>query len=361
LDRFMMVKESGSRRAQIREVFSGSGVLTAAWRAAGLSVAEPFDLANGADQDFMTNSELRRWLSSDSVSFVWFAPPCTTYSMARTTAPVSRKRSQGNPFAPPDDLDGVEADRLMARLARCCLALHRRGVRFVIEHPWTAVSWYLPCMGALLSEPGISVHRVDYCCYGTKYQKPTCLMTNVGSFVHLRARCACSPPHAERLTGCKTRRAASYPPQLVQAVTRLLQFEGLGCQRVSAGSGSTPGPAWLEKRLLSASKSRVSVASESRPCLSDTPLPGQLSPLWSRSDPSGKGKARRGKVSGEPPSADPEASDSASAIGSDVHGLASADSASDAVHFTDACLESPTHLVCAGVSKHLGCFENACP
>ena len=67
----------------------------------------------------MASKELRSW-PKGPVGFVWFAPPCATFSRARTTAPVSRPRSRSLPHAPADDAEGLAADLLMDRLAADC-------------------------------------------------------------------------------------------------------------------------------------------------------------------------------------------------------------------------------------------------
>ena len=61
---------------------------------------------------------------------------------------------------------------------------------------------------------------------------------------HLACTCSCGGKHEERLTGCKTRQAAAYPAELVDAVTCVLAWSGLGGEAV-------PGkcPAWLSKLL----------------------------------------------------------------------------------------------------------------
>ena len=99
------------------------------------------------------------------VDFVWASPPCTFYSIARTTGP-------------PADLDA--ADRLVQK----CLDLAAElGAPFVMENPWT---------GKLKSRAvvqGIPMRTVDYCMYGAPYRKRTALWTNT-EFEPARPLCA---------------------------------------------------------------------------------------------------------------------------------------------------------------------------
>jgi hypothetical protein len=99
------------------------------------------------------------------IDFLWASPPCTQYSIARTTGP-------------PPDLEG--ADRLVQK----CLELAAElGVRYVMENPWT---------GKLKSRPvvaGIPMRVVDYCMYGAAYRKRTALWTNT-EFTPSRPLCS---------------------------------------------------------------------------------------------------------------------------------------------------------------------------
>ena len=147
---------------------------------------------------------------------------------------------------------------------------------------------------------GIEAHRVDYCCYGTAYQKPTCLLTNVRGMAHLACTCSCGKKHEERLTGCKTRQAAAYPAELVDAVTCVLAWSGLGGEAV-------PGkcPAWLSKLLAKDSiqgRPKVNFAArrsdEGKPAASGGGLgacQSAVPPRKSRSDDDGFG-GRKGQA-----------------------------------------------------------------
>ena len=62
-----------------------------------------------------------------------------------------------------------------------------------------------------------------FCSFGTPYQKPTALVTNVKELERLGAElmpCRCVRPHAERLEWDATSKAAAYPPAFAEAVAR---------------------------------------------------------------------------------------------------------------------------------------------
>ena len=103
-------------------------------------------------------------LARGQVDFLWASPPCTQYSIARTTGP-------------PADLEA--ADRLVQK----CLDLAAElGVGYIMENPWT---------GKLKNRPvvqGIPMRTCDYCMYGAPYRKRTALWTNT-EFTPARPLC----------------------------------------------------------------------------------------------------------------------------------------------------------------------------
>ena len=76
-------------------------------------------------------------------------------------------------------------------------------------------------MKKLAGLKGMEAHKVDYCCYGTRHQKPTCLLTNVAGMRHFACQCPCGTKREERLVGCKTRRAAAYPEEIVLSLIHI--------------------------------------------------------------------------------------------------------------------------------------------
>jgi hypothetical protein len=120
--------------------------------------------------------------SHGHIDFVWASPPCTLYSIARTTGP-------------PADL--AAADRLVQK----CLDLAAElNAPFIMENPWT---------GKLKSRAvvsGIPMRVVDYCTYGSPYRKRTALWTNT-DFAPSRPLCAYSCGSCDPVARRHTERA----------------------------------------------------------------------------------------------------------------------------------------------------------
>ena len=99
---------------------------------------------------------------------VWASPPCTEYSIARTTAKTPRNL--------------VLADSL----AQCTLDI----IRYFAPKTWWIEN---PYTGLLRTRPlvqGLPYKIVDYCRYGAPYRKRTLLLTNATSdFLCCNGRC----------------------------------------------------------------------------------------------------------------------------------------------------------------------------
>ena len=151
---------------RVLELFSGTGSVGRAFEAAGWEVTSlDADLRTPADihADILT-FDCRVW-HPGHFDVIWASPPCTEYSIARTTARTPR------------DFD--LADRLVQKAIDAIIYL--RPTVWWIENPAT---------GLLRTRPvveGLPYMLVDYCMYGAPYRKRTCLWTNVpGSIAQLQ-------------------------------------------------------------------------------------------------------------------------------------------------------------------------------
>ena len=141
---------------RLLELCSGTGSVGRAFAARGWDVVsvDCDPRANASICCDLLELTAERCCSYGPVDFVWASPPCTFYSIARTTGP-------------PADLEA--ADRLVQK----CLDLAAElGAPFVMENPWT---------GKLKSRAvvaGIPRLTCDYCMYGAAYRKRTALWTN---------------------------------------------------------------------------------------------------------------------------------------------------------------------------------------
>ena len=225
----------------VREIFAGSAVMTAMWRQAGLMVAEPYDKSYDEKQDFVGDGELWDWLSEASMDLVWLAPPCGKLSIARTTAKIPVRRSAEEPWAHEGDPDGIAADVVMNRAWEACEVLDDRGVKFVLETPWSCYSLKLASAKRVLGRKGVTKVLVCYCRLGRPYKKATALVTNWPALAELECNCRCGSRHAVVLEFKGTTAAAEYPELLCVGVTRLMLREGVGCPR-----GTKP-PRWMPR------------------------------------------------------------------------------------------------------------------
>jgi hypothetical protein len=152
---------------RLLELCSGTGSVGRAFAARGWDVVsvDCDPRANASICCDLLELTAERCCSYGPVDFVWASPPCTFYSIARTTGP-------------PADLEA--ADRLVQK----CLDLAAElGVPFIMENPWT---------GKLKNRPvvqGIPMRTCDYCMYGAAYRKRTALWTNT-EFTPARPLCA---------------------------------------------------------------------------------------------------------------------------------------------------------------------------
>jgi len=198
---------------RLLELFSGTGSVGEVFRAAGWETVS-VDVAPTGPCDIVADI-----LTLDPVAIdaqygpfdcVWASPPCTEYSVARTTAKLPR------------DLEG--ADRLVAKALEFIRVL--RPMHWFLENPFTGLLKGRPLMAEL---PFV---KLDFCRYGTRYKKRTAIWTNStrleGLLCQPGSHCAawdgaCHPSRAQRAgMGPGDRHAVSelhrLPRALVEAV-----------------------------------------------------------------------------------------------------------------------------------------------
>ena len=138
------------------ELYSGTGSVGKAFQELGWTVFS-VDIARKANPSLVLDIlRLTPEMLPCAPDFIWASPPCTQYSKARTSTKTPR------------DLEGADA------LVRKVLELvdFFKGVPFMMENPQS---------GLLKTRDvvrGIPMRVLDYCMYGTEYQKRTSIWTN---------------------------------------------------------------------------------------------------------------------------------------------------------------------------------------
>ena len=141
---------------KLLELFSGTGSVGKVARDKGYSVIS-LDL-----KDADINSDILEWNYKDYevgyFDFIWASPPCTEYSIAKTTG--IRKIDEANKIV----LKTIEIIKYFT------------PKYFVIENPQTGLLKKQPFMDEF------KYNDVDYCKYGMPYRKRTRLWNNLENF-----------------------------------------------------------------------------------------------------------------------------------------------------------------------------------
>ena len=155
---------------KVLELFSGTGVLSAAFRERGHeTLAVDWDDAHNpdlrADIGALTAEDVLSRFGRPDV--VWASPDCTTYSVMC----ISRHRNGTEPKSEYAAL----CDRVNAHV--CDLIRELKPRVWFIENP-VGMLRKMPFMLKLMADTGGRRHTVTYCQYGERRQKPTDIFTN---------------------------------------------------------------------------------------------------------------------------------------------------------------------------------------
>ena len=185
---------------RLLELFAGTGSIGRAFRDAGWDVVSlDLDPKAGATitADFMQwdyegcypnitprcyeSVTPQEGYSESATPFdcIWASPPCTHYSIARTTARTPR------------DLEG--SDRLVQRVLDCIEYFKPKC--WFMENPQTG---YLKGRRVV---QGLRYRDVSYCVFGFPYRKPTRIWTNLYDWDPPAMCCRARPCEASRETG----------------------------------------------------------------------------------------------------------------------------------------------------------------
>ena len=154
----------------VLELFSGTGVLSAAFRERGhrtLTVdwEESHKPDLKADIGALTADDIVRLFGRPDI--VWASPDCTTYSVMC----ISRHRDGVKPKSE----YAAQCDRTNAHV--CDLVRQLKPKAWFIENP-VGMLRKMPFILKLMEDTGGRRHTVTYCQYGERRQKPTDIFTN---------------------------------------------------------------------------------------------------------------------------------------------------------------------------------------
>ena len=216
------------QRGVFWEIFSGSGHLSQASRAAGLGTLPPIDIKKGPAYDLIrrsTQNLIKQLILEENVSVLHMGTPCAVFSTARHNI-KNHVRARAR------ERVGCELAFFSAELARFC---HSRGIQWSIENPASSRLWQFPAIEELFLLPGVKRVFFPYCQCGTKYKKPTMLLTNCELLEALSRSCT-HRQHTTVLRGRKqhqqggsvqwcnaTELAGVYPPQLCRAWAQVMR------------------------------------------------------------------------------------------------------------------------------------------
>ena len=155
---------------KVLELFSGTGVLSAAFRERGhetLTVdwEESHKPDLKADIGTLSADDVVRLFGRPDV--IWASPDCTTYSVMC----ISRHRDGVKPKSE----YAAQCDRVNAHV--CDLIRELKPKAWFVENP-VGMLRKMPFILKLLEDTGGRMHTVTYCQYGERRQKPTDIFTN---------------------------------------------------------------------------------------------------------------------------------------------------------------------------------------
>ena len=170
------------------EVFAGSAILSTAVSRLGISVGPPIEIRVSRWYD-LTDTRVCEWLiwlvTERRIRCASLAPPCTTFSVAASTAP-RRSKLVPRGFDPRDP-----ATWLGNRLADLSLFLvglcRRHGIGAMAETPGASRLQHLPAWKRLAALPDCQEYRLDSCAFGCPSRKPFVILS---ALIFFRERAA---------------------------------------------------------------------------------------------------------------------------------------------------------------------------
>ena len=166
--------------------------------------------------------------------FLWLAPPCSSFSSIRNLDAQGPLRPAGCPEGDSHVPEIAEGNKCWRRAVHLAKLAYKHGVPFCLEHPQRSKAWQLKETLQLMSLPGVSKLRVDWCAFGSETQKPTVLLTSMPWLSSVVKHCpgiSADHLHGEPLRGQRAKDAGEYPGEFCrQAAQSFLQWSARAVQ-----------------------------------------------------------------------------------------------------------------------------------
>ena len=226
----------------VADFFAGKGGVARAIRATGFSTRE-WELLHGPDYDLTQPATIKRILGdiqNRRLLSAMFAPPCSSFSVARDRTLVIRDRAYpwGRPNLPEHEQAKIEVGNKCFRATlKIIRALDFFGIPWILENPWSSKCWRLPPIVKLMSMSHVHLRVGDFCSWGTPWRKRTTFMCgNISNDDSMRLQRLCTGERGicgrtgsahVHLTGSKngtplTQIAQPYPPKLCHDLAHVL-------------------------------------------------------------------------------------------------------------------------------------------
>ena len=199
------------------ELYSGCGHMTQAWIKRGFTVLPPIELRGGHDmRDQNLLWAILGLARAGKIRCIWWAPPCTTFSLARTPKLRSLKKAWG--FLPFEIITAVgnlhASQSLLLAMVQIMVGHWMAG-----EQPAFGFMRGLICW-TFLKLLGVLELRFDWCRFGQPFKKTTCLLTNIKPLEKIQKRCCHKQKHP-KLEGQRTTQAGAYSMVFCDQVAEL--------------------------------------------------------------------------------------------------------------------------------------------
>ena len=179
------LKRGNRPNTYVADFFAGKGGVAHQCRRLGYKAKE-WELERGSQFD-LTSRVVRKRIIADilkgRVLAAMFAPPCTTFSVARDRTKVIRSREYPwglpAPMLTPSEQEKVlEGNRCFEAAFELIHYLNQKRVPWILENPATSKCWYLKPIQDLLLLDSCFLITADFCMFGTPWRKRASFLCN---------------------------------------------------------------------------------------------------------------------------------------------------------------------------------------